>query len=168
MPRKAKNIVGSKYGRWTVISDAPKINGILYIICECSCGQIRTLIKSEVTQGRSKSCGCRAREVARSLLTKHGLSKTKTYKVWAGMKRRCTDTKHKDYANYGAKGVKVCDKWSDSFEAFIEDMGACPDGYTIERDNVYGDYSPDNCRWIPASDQSKNRRPRSEWKKGAL
>jgi len=88
---------------------------------------------------------------------KHGLAKKHPlYGRWVGMRQRCNDPNHARYADYGGKGIKVCARW-DSFTAFLEDMGDCPKGMSIERkDNSLG-YSPDNCVWAPVSAQVRNR-----------
>src|SRR5690606_2729008 len=87
------------------------------------------------------------------------LSKTKTYGIWRTMLSRCRNPKCKEFKYYGERGVKVCKKW-ESFESFFSDMGECPKGFSIERKNVNGNYTPSNCLWIPKSEQSKNRRKR--------
>ena len=78
------------------------------------------------------------------------------------MRRRCNNPNHLRFKDYGGRGIKVCKRW-DLFENFLADMGRRPKGYSIERINVNGNYTPSNCKWIPKRDQSKNRRPRSEW-----
>lgn len=84
--------------------------------------------------------------------------KSKTYKIWCGMKSRCSNRNEKAFKNYGGRGISVCQRWADSYAAFLEDMGECPDGYSIERIDNDRDYEPSNCKWIPRECQSTNRR----------
>jgi hypothetical protein len=87
----------------------------------------------------------------------HGLSGCRTYKIWKGMMDRCYNPKNPAFYLYGEKGVRVCERWHD-IKNFIEDMGSAPDGYSLERNDVNGNYEPLNCRWIPKGQQSRNRR----------
>lgn len=87
----------------------------------------------------------------------HGMKGTPTYSSWKHMRRRCSDPKNKDFPNYGGRGIKVCDRWLNSFENFLADMGVKPDGFTIDRkDNSLG-YFPENCQWATKTDQNRNR-----------
>ena len=160
---------GSSWNRWNILAgcyiekgrknreDKPR-----YLIsswCVCQCGTIEAVVNHDLTSGRSKSCGCYQKEVTSRLSTTHGLSKCPEYAVWAGMKGRCHNPDHVDYYSYGEKGVTVCQEWRDSFERFLTDMGRRPtDNHTIERVDVYGDYSPDNCIWLEKEEQAKNKR----------
>lgn len=88
----------------------------------------------------------------------HRLSKHELYSVWLGMKQRCNDPAHISYHNYGGKGIKVCEEWSDSFVAFLEDMGERPaKGYSIERIDSSKDYCPENCKWATRTEQNENK-----------
>lgn len=87
----------------------------------------------------------------------HGMSKTPTYQSWRDMKLRCNDPKHKRYHHYKELGIKVCDRWMESFENFLADMGVCPDGLTLDRIRGEDDYEPGNCRWTTRATQARNR-----------
>jgi len=87
---------------------------------------------------------------------KHGGWKTKEYNIWNAMRQRCTNPNSQKWKHYGEKGIKVCDRWMNSFENFIEDMGTKPEGYSLDRINPYGNYEPDNCRWATYKTQNNN------------
>lgn len=89
----------------------------------------------------------------------HGMSRTRTYSIWAGIIKRCTNHKSTDYAEYGGSGIQVCDRWRNSFEAFYEDMGPCPSTeHSIDRINNDGNYTTGNCRWATRKEQQLNKR----------
>lgn len=87
----------------------------------------------------------------------HGLSNTREYKAWHAAYRRCYTIKDRGYPNYGGRGIEMCEEWRNSVQQFVCDMGPCPTGYTLERIDVNGNYTKDNCTWIPRSKQSSNR-----------
>ena len=91
---------------------------------------------------------------------KRGGGPSPEYRTWLGIKRRCSDARFKDYKNYGARGIRVCDRWQDSFQAFLADMGVRPSPtHQIDRLNPNGDYEPSNCRWVlPQVNSAENKR----------
>lgn len=89
--------------------------------------------------------------------TTHGGSKSREYRAWAHMKGRCYDLNDVGYRYYGGRGISVCERWIDSFENFIADMGKCPKGLSLDRIEVNGNYKPSNCRWATSEQQLNNK-----------
>ncbi len=154
-----ENLIGRKFGRLTPKLFVGTVKTHISWLCVCDCGVERTVPASSLLRGSSRSCGCLRNEKSAERGFKHGLCKTRTYRKWIGMKNRCRpNAVGKSLENYVLRGIKVCDRWLHSFDNFLSDMGECPDGYEIERENNDGNYEPANCKWATRSDNQKNRR----------
>lgn len=103
------------------------------------------------------SCGCYRREFSKAKATTHAATDTAEYRIWAAMKRRCTNPNVKAWKDYGGRGIKVCERWR-RFENFLSDMGPRPAGLTLDRINHDGHYEPWNCRWATYKEQANNTR----------
>lgn len=151
------NEVGNTYGRLTVISkDVTGSSGQIKWKCGCACGNTVIVRGDSLRSGATLSCKCLNNEIASNLFTKHGMYKTPTYRSFYNMLHRCYKASHKNFDNYGGRGIKVCDRWKDSFDNFFSDMGEKPIGMTLDRINNDKNYDPDNCRWATQKVQSRN------------
>lgn len=162
-----KNYIGEKYNRLTVLDEIDGFYGkhkVKFFVCRCDCGKVVRERKSDVLRSVIKSCGCYKRDITIERSTKHGASQggkqTRLYRVWANMKRRCYDKKHKFFKDYGGREIRVCDEWRKSFSTFRD--WALSNGYsddlTIDRIDVNGNYEPSNCRWVTNAFQQNNKR----------
>jgi hypothetical protein len=155
-------LVGSIYGRLTVVGIVPAGPKALRLRCACACGGETVAAPRQLRIGEKKSCGCLKRSVLGEATRTHGRANSRitgysdrAYGIWQAMKDRCTNPKRKDWHCYGGKGVTVCERWL-SFENFIEDMGEPPEGYTLDRNDGSLGYSKSNCVWATRRQQSRN------------
>lgn len=148
----------TRFGRLTVLGEAePKRFGqSVYrrALCRCDCGNLSKPLPDSLRSGRTTSCGCLTAEVA----TRHGMEKSSEYRAWVNMRARCKNPTDQSWSRYGGRGIAVCDRWRDSFEAFYADVGPRPTAsHSIDRIDNDGNYEPGNVRWATALMQNQNR-----------
>lgn len=145
-----EDLTGKRFGNLTVV--APDESKPYSYIVDCICGNQKTVIRYDLLSGHTKSCGCLPRGS-----TKHGKSDSKIYGIWCAMRARCLRPTSSGYRWYGARGVTICDEWSD-FETFYADMGDPPNSEsTLDRSNTLEGYSKANCRWLSITEQQRNK-----------
>lgn len=155
---------GQKFGKLTVthLADpyiSPSGNKITKWSCSCECGTTNVIVAGvKLKNGHTKSCGCYHKQRAREAKTTHGYSYTRLYKIWAAMKERCDNPKHKDYTLYGGRGITYQESWK-LFENFKKDMiENYSDSLELDRVDPNSSYSISNCRWACESLQAYNQR----------
>src|SRR5580693_2694053 len=146
---KRLELTGSRFGRLTVSGFAYVKSRRAYWNCVCDCGAVRVVASATLVIGNTKSCGCLGRENLKASNLIHGMSKTAEHKTWSGIIKRCENPKGKYWKNYGGRGIKICERWRNSFLNFYADMGPRPSPqHSIDRfPNNDGNYEPENCRW---------------------
>ena len=155
---KRIDLTGQRFGRLVVVGLEGLKSGHLLWKCRCNCGKHVFVFGYNLMAGNTKSCGCYKIEKLLKNSVSHGMSNTATYKSWASMKRRCSATNLRCYKWYGGRGITVCDRWLNSFDNFLKDMGERPVGTSLDRIDTNGNYEPSNCKWSTIIEQQNNRR----------
>lgn len=153
------NMIGEHFGDWTVIAKSEPKNGKTIWKCKCKCGKTKDVYGCNLLSGKSKGCGCTRDKTARQRMQTHGESHTKLYYVWHTMLRRCEDHNTKSYADYGKRGICVCEEWH-KYETFKQwaYLSGYSDGLEINRKDNNGNYEPNNCEWVTKSENMNNTR----------
>ena len=168
--KRMPDSIGQRYERLVIIAEAPPYvqpsTGVRQRqwTCRCDCGTEKVVGQRAMRTGMVKSCGCLNEELKKQRIT-HGHARkgahSGAYKAWRGIFQRCENPNTDQWANYGGRGITVCESWRD-FANFLADMGERPRGKSIERLDVDGNYEPSNCVWATAIEQARNQR-RTIW-----
>ncbi|WP_146119565.1 hypothetical protein [Phyllobacterium phragmitis] len=154
------DLTGKRFGHLEVMQRSENSEkGATRWLCQCDCGNEKVVFAANLGRSNTTSCGCARRKISSDRSKTHGMRKSPEYRCWAGMLTRCTNPNDKSFLRYGARGITVCDRWRNSFEAFFSDVGPKPSLFhTIDRwPDCRGNYEPGNVRWATDAEQRRNK-----------
>ncbi len=158
---KFADLTGRRFGQLTVLRRAQPVIKRRNWVVRCDCGTIKTVRSDALRPGITVSCGCHKAASTKARFTRHGHARagghSREFTTWRGMRERCRHPGNPAYANYGGRGIRVCERW-EVFENFLADMGPRPARHTLDRIDNDGNYEPSNCRWATYSEQLLNTR----------
>lgn len=165
-----RDLTGQRFNRLIIVEYAGRTGkkGDHVYRCVCDCMNEITTRGYCLTMGDTKSCGCLLKQAQKRLVQSnriHDMSWSREWRIWSGIKTRCTNPKRRSYKDYGGRGILMCDRWANGedgltgFECFLKDIGLRPTPkHSVERVDNDGNYEPENCKWIPRSEQVRNTR----------
>lgn len=156
------DITGQRFGRLVALRPtSQRRSGKVMWLCQCDCGNTTLSTSNNLKSGGTRSCGCLYKETRQGKL-KHGMTGERLHRIWKGMHSRCNNKNAKSYENYGGRGISICNEWNgdNGFLNFYEwsMKHGYADNLTIDRIDVNGDYTPNNCRWVTQHEQTRNKR----------
>jgi hypothetical protein len=155
--KKKVHVAGTVYGEWTLLREGePTRRSATRWWCRCSCGREKLVLVAQLIHGSTKKCLMCSLGRQRSRRT---TGVKLTLSSYNAMRKRCLNVNDAAYPRYGGSGVKICDRWLESFDNFLADMGERPGRrFSIDRIENEGNYEPGNCRWASARAQARNQR----------
>lgn len=162
LQKNAKDITGQRFGRLVALGPVSRHKGHIKWLCQCDCGNIKEVDPSHLRRSLTVSCGCYHSERTTTLNTTHGMKNTLLYDVWCGIVQRCTNPNSKRYADWGGRGIAICEEWRHDFQSFFDHVSQLEHygdkGRSLDRVDNNGNYEPGNLKWSTQSEQTRNTR----------